>query len=62
MPMFVSIAAHFFYILTRSDFAAIFAIFVFVCIAKKETENGKQGTGSVENRQFLQVIGCVREY
>ena len=53
MPMFVSIAAHSFYVFTRSDFAVISVTFVFVCIAEKGTGNGEQGTGSVEKSSIF---------
>ena len=60
--MFVSIDSHSEKSVIPHILSSNMPIFVSVCIAKKETGNGEQGTGVSKNHHFLQVIGCVREY
>ena len=52
MPMFVSIDSHSEKCIIPHTLSPIMPIFVSVCIAKKVTENGEQGTLSVEKPPF----------
>jgi len=62
MPMFVSIDNHSEKCVIPHILSSNMPTFVSVCIAVNPFSNLPTASRQFKNRQFLQVIGCGREY